>query len=68
MDRRIVRMDTLTAVQHYRFDARGDTSLRRLGVYRVSRGDPAYRGAPPTPQRRRRTSRRSVVCASRRSA
>ena len=36
-----------SVIGRYRFDARGDTSVRRLGVYRVSRGLPKYRGAPP---------------------
>ena len=31
----------------YRFDARGDTSLKRIGVYRVEGGRPRYVGPAP---------------------
>ena len=38
-----------SVIGRYRFDARGDTSLERLAVYRVEGGRPEYRGRPPSP-------------------
>jgi hypothetical protein len=35
----------------YRFDARGDTSMRRLALYRLWRGRLEYRGPAPASAR-----------------